>query len=134
MPQVMPRPLSNQQAFDNVWQHFIVDRNPRAVQGGMCCYRTTDGRMCAVGCQLPDALYLPDMEATAASTAVGENSAVAEYFRHVTPTLLNALQHAHDAPRPRAAEDEYAAMARKLRDVATEYGLTVPSETTHREG
>jgi hypothetical protein len=139
MPNVMPRPLSNQDAFNNVWQYFIVDRHPRALvveseveetdNFSRCRYRTADGRMCAVGCQLPDALYRPDMEGEAASTVVNIADDVTEYFCHVQPRLLDRLQVAHDYVYQRPGEeDTYAAMARKLREVAVDFGLNPPGD------
>lgn len=69
-----PRPLSAQDAFNNVWQHFIVENHPRAVNPKndtvspfSCLYRVlndngTPINGCAIGCQLPNDLYDPIFE------------------------------------------------------------------------
>lgn len=96
-------PQDNQEAFDRVWNTFIVQRQPRAVKtlsphSGIesCLYRTEEGTGCAIGCQIPDALYDPRLEGKNALTLVEFEHKIGDHFVKVTPKLLDALQRAHD--------------------------------------
>lgn len=40
--------------FDKAWQHFVIEDGKYSENYTSCCYRTEDGRMCAVGCALSD--------------------------------------------------------------------------------
>lgn len=109
---------ANQAAFDKVVRHLLkqgekstilIDRIPT------CAYRGPSGRMCAVGCLIPDSEYSPDLE-----------NEVASDVRHRVPSLalldvdlLCDLQFVHDHRLPGAWPEE-------LRGVADKHGLTMP--------
>jgi hypothetical protein len=150
MRNIKPRPRTNQEAFDNVWQHFVVENNPRATiapedlpdevkpEGGfedtdtpVCVYRGEGGKMCAIGCQLPDDLYEPSMECKPVVRllkVLRARTRVGNYFGHVDTRLLTDLQGAHDwAIGVLHGRD----LAERLRDVAHHWGLTVPETPTN---
>jgi hypothetical protein len=138
MPSIKPRPMNNQQAFDNVWQHFIVEGQPRGVRPrrpdespdpdigefDRCVYRGGEGQMCAIGCQLPADLNLLDVQNTVSLESLWHQSpTVRAHFAHVAPGLLDALQQAHD----RRTSADVAQFADELRRVARRFQLTVPT-------
>lgn len=126
-------PKSNQEAFDRVWQRFVVEGAPRAVRtDGFCVYRTADGTHgCAIGCQLPDALYKPDLEGYGVLGLFDRASAIKEHFAATSYEFLTELQEAHDCALPRfagAAKNDPADLAARLQVLAYTYGLTIPGE------
>jgi hypothetical protein len=141
MPNIKPRPRSNQDAFNNVWQHFIVEGQPRGVRPvrpdespvigeyDRCLYRGGEGQMCAIGCQLPADLSLSELGNSASLVRLWHAcSAVRAQFTHVDLGLLDALQQAHD----RRTSADVAQFAAELRVVARRFHLTVP--TTPSDG
>ncbi len=62
--------MTPQEIFDKVVNHLRAQgaksEMDHPVAGLMCAYRGIQGRMCAVGCLIPDADYLPTMEDIAA--------------------------------------------------------------------
>lgn len=120
-------PASNQDAFDRVWQHFIVEGNPRCVDLGggsfVCVYRNPSGNGCAVGCMLPDSM---------AAKADGFKATVyhaplwdlcKDWFANVNIDLLRAMQSWHDS-------GGLYPDAGKLRHIATAYNITIPTCTS----
>lgn len=49
------------EARKKIVEHLTKQKS-RAADDGGCRYRTEDGKMCAVGCLIPDALYSPEIE------------------------------------------------------------------------
>jgi hypothetical protein len=47
-------PSNKQDAFNRVWQYFIVEKNPPGIQKSHCSYRTVNGDACGVGVLLPN--------------------------------------------------------------------------------
>jgi hypothetical protein len=117
--------ITAQEIFDRVWRRFVVERAPRGVNiHGGCMYRTPGGRMCAVGC------LLTDEEAETIMVAYGNGSLVnALCSRGLLPArfkphmpLLCRLQATHDGP------EFDSDRARRLREVANLFDLTIPGE------
>lgn len=126
---IKPQPHSNQDAFNNVWQHFIVERNPRARdRSEKCRYRIFDDtgiavNACAIGCQLPDNLYrVGGIEGLGVNAFFAQLETdfetIVEYFRDVDPSFLISLQRAHDQMR--------TSLKQALIALANAYHLTVP--------
>lgn len=117
-----PRPMSAQEAFDNVWQHFVVEGNPLAVAAMKgCLYRVMndDGTPingCAIGCQIPDALWKSQFEGRSVLALVETYPEMREYFLQVPTALLGELQEAHDG----------GSLRENLEKVARKFYLTVP--------
>jgi hypothetical protein len=54
--------MGQQETFDTVVSH-LRRQNAKAVGNyGLCVYRSTNGRKCAVGCLIPDDKYSPSLE------------------------------------------------------------------------
>lgn len=87
--------MDNQQIFDKVLAHLRRQGAPARGPDSTCCYRTDDGRMCAVGCLIPSKNYSPDIEGFAADSPEVLNAlpfnATSEQC-----VLLKTLQEAHD--------------------------------------
>jgi hypothetical protein len=89
--------MTEQEIFDKVWRHFIIEGNPRSVNeyARFCAYRGSKGAKCAFGLFIPDDKYDPAME---------ERSLQGDYFDDLLvelgllehKKLLKELQFAHD--------------------------------------
>lgn len=106
-------PQTNQELFDVVAAH--LSKGVQAIdEGGSCCYRTPDGRKCAIGCLIPDERYDPSMEGKVISltnpvwAATGMDS---KLF-----TLARMLQNTHDNSSPLTWRS-------RLEDIAADYKL-----------
>lgn len=53
---------TKQEAFDIVWQAFVVEKRPQSVWSGHCRYRGPNGMKCAAGLLMADELYLSDFD------------------------------------------------------------------------
>lgn len=138
-----PRPLSNQDAFNNVWQHFIVERHDKAAAGPMCLYRTEDGQNgCALGCQIPDEFirrYQLVSRNPDAASLLDTDPEITQYFIAVNEELLVLLQGAHDnkanqwdtwgdgAPLvDNESTDFHTLLTRRMHFIAGKFALTIP--------
>jgi hypothetical protein len=122
-------PKTEQEIFDRVWQHFVVEENPLSYdETGSCKYRGCGGAKCAVGIFIPDDLYDPALDKFTGSlmSALRDGLFDApsrralkvwlfEYF-----DILSELQKVHDT-----ASDISIDVG--LRDLAWKYELQVPA-------
>lgn len=127
--------MTQQEMFDKVWQHFVVEGNPPAVDGeGLrCMYRTDDGRRCAFGVLLPDELYKIAMEGKSPAYLVREYPELGRALGISVETageFILWLQSAHDdaaaVPRKPNVITFRVDIERRLRRVAAEFKLQVP--------
>jgi hypothetical protein len=153
--------MTKQEIFDKVWNHFVVENNPPAMdtERRSCRYRTHDGLKCAVGILIPDKEYLPVIEqhiVTYLYMVFQEGRGycpptLAKLFRegnYNVGQFLHALQSAHDtygvesyANDSKDAGDHKLAITKRvfeqyvatMREIAYKEGLTVPSETKERD-
>ena len=113
--------MTEQEIFDKVYTHFVVERNPCSVSAdGTCMYRGLNGAKCAVGLLIPDEQYQEGMEGMSASMLCEEYPSVCDWG--VSPDFLMSLQCAHDRMRyvlPHEVRDAFRA-------VADLWGLTIP--------
>lgn len=60
----MEPPANNQEFYDRTKEYFSRPDARLAFDsiGAKCRYRTDDGCACAVGCNLPDTVYIPQMD------------------------------------------------------------------------
>jgi len=92
----LTQPPDNQQAFDAVIQHFLIEKNDRSQDSdGDCLLRGPHGRMCAVGLLFPDTLYRSTMENAPVFELLG-HEVLRSWFSQCTPDLLAELQRWHD--------------------------------------
>lgn len=85
-----------QQVFDTTLHHLRKQGTAATAQNQdgrlRCAYRGENGTSCAIGCHIPDSLYLPEYEGRRASTLpMLEALSLAEH-----KPLLNMLQGLHD--------------------------------------
>jgi hypothetical protein len=127
------RPESNQDMFNRVYQHFVIEKNPRCGVGGgpigvNKCYYRYHGNGCAIGCVLPDRLakisdnltnQFPD---TAIATAIKRPS-VKNWLKNVDLSLMIELQKIHD--------DNFHAFKNQMYELAENFNLTIPNEKTN---
>jgi len=113
--------MTEQEAFDKVWDHFIVKRRARSVIGTAgrnetCRYRGRGGSKCAVGVLIPDEQYSSALEETDVRNIMQEVPAVS----NLDWAFLNELQNCHDFYETRAD------MKAAFRKLAESRGLQVP--------
>jgi len=115
---------SAQEVFDIVVNHLFTQGRPAYDGNRGCMYRTHDGLRCAVGVLIPDDFYDPAFEINAADIVIQElfEANLADWREH-SPLLLS-LQMVHDkCLRDPDETFNTTALARSLRDVATEFSL-----------
>lgn len=101
-----------QEIFNKVVTHLRA-QGCKATQDGHCCYRTEDGKMCAVGCLLGDK-YVPEMEGVGVTFPIFWN-----IFSPKERRLLSELQNIHDNVAVFEWELHFGLVADK-------FGLTIP--------
>lgn len=97
--------LSNQEVFDKVAIHLLTQGQKSAIlskeEGGLdsCLYHSADGLKCAVGCLIPDNLYIEDMEGRLIQDLFVQFPSIMEEIGLDKEThlgLLTSLQNIHD--------------------------------------
>lgn len=87
------KPYTRQEVFDRVWQHFVVEKNPRAVRSNdtLCTY---EGTGCAIGC----CITLEDSHKFEAQLGPYQHcqALTGMYFNYEDESFLQALQRVHD--------------------------------------
>ena len=136
--------LTNQEIFNKVWQHFIVEDKPYAYDPDtqLCSYLTKEGHQCAIGLFLSEkqAKDLTGMDVSdhqfgpVAIEVFGRpihslgNESVYNYTMNDFGRFLKRLQEAHDlsqqATSRQAQKPQFEFM---LRLTATEFNLDIPS-------
>lgn len=120
--------MTNQEAFDKVWNHFIVQNHGQSINpvSGFCKYRSgdPDSPCCAVGVLIPDDLYETNMENKGVRFLMGID-AVKSLFSGVDLQLLRDMQIAHDGH----SRQWRKSFEEALRYIATQWKLTIPGES-----
>jgi hypothetical protein len=103
---------TKQKLAQDIYQWFIVDKNPRSTDDTMgvsCMYRgPTEKHRCGVGCVMPDEIYNPRMEGKTIGQLMTMNHgdlsksskfelAVFDYFGKSNMAFLISCQYWHDA-------------------------------------
>lgn len=135
--------MTDQEIFNRVWEHLNKQREASVLEttdNAVCAYRTPDGKMCAVGCLIPDELYHPDMEGKTVGGLLDGFPEIRELFfgtrdggyRDLSWThravLLDRLQGAHDLKLDswRGPEENFRLWVAEMHAIAAKFGLTVP--------
>ena len=102
--------LTVQQTFDKVADHLMTQMEQSTstvtVDSGFfttdCAYRGENGKMCAVGCLIPDDLYDPRMENHTSSHVLSAYPKFQGLFENVDEVgiVLSGLQSLHDEDTP----------------------------------
>ena len=97
-----------QETFDKVARHLLKQNDQaRARNSTTCMYRALDGKMCAVGCLIPDGVYrsiyegndvrgILEMGDESLGSALGVDIRDPHWQDSEACTLLMALQAVHD--------------------------------------
>jgi hypothetical protein len=121
--------MNQQEIFDKVAVHLFEQGKQANKDDGTCAYRGEAGTMCAVGCLIPDAMYVPSMDdaeewedgvGTSVQMIWNNFPDLVEYLGEGNLGLLNALQNVHDAFSPWLSTEN---MRRELGYAAETYEL-----------
>ena len=123
--------MNMQEAFDKVWERFVVEGRPasvRVVNGTKRCkYRGPRGARCAVGLLISGDEYRPEMEGKSAGELVEAFDPPS--LRALDCNFLEDLQNAHDDaatwPSYKKGRGFRDRIAHRLRTVAETYGIEV---------
>lgn len=139
---VLKKKQTIEQTFDMIANHLIKQRQRSIDASGTCMYRDKEtGHMCAIGCIIPDSLYMEGIEGNSFAclfTMGGTEGRIAEYIEKIHPGLLTfmksdggslmeakdlgcELQTFHD--RVMAVRLSKKEMTRALRRIARAYGI-----------
>lgn len=102
--------VSAQEIFNKIVTHLRKQGKPAMEKPyGTCFYRTAEGLQCAVGCLIPDSVYSPKMEYTAASGMIPLYPELSNLIPHID--LLEDMQNVHDIRSPDAWEGYWKEIA-----------------------
>jgi hypothetical protein len=122
--------MTNQEAFDRVWQYFVVEGHPAGLStaSAVPVYRDREtGNRCAIGCLLPDSMELGtyDGACVRVEALIDDNGDAAALFSDCERGFLGELQDAHDAHAGHSGFGD--AFADDLAYIAHRWGLALPS-------
>ena len=112
--------LDPQEVFDREWDWFIIQNQPFGNGYVSCKFRGTNGSRCAIGLLIPDEDYKESLE----STPLNHFAADFGWGVKILP-LLVSLMSAHDDCSLEL--DAKVMLAKRFRNIAIEFCLTVPS-------
>jgi len=122
--------MTNQEAFDGVWQWFVVERHGPGVRtkgASDCVMYVNDETKCAVGSLIPYGII---ERLSLRQTSMGirllleTNELVRELFQETNLELLSSFQVAHDCATRRVTFLD--TLENNLRDIAARFNLLVP--------
>jgi hypothetical protein len=114
--------MTEQEIFDTVALHLIKQGKQSIDADDNCLYRGPEGLKCAIGCLIPDELYLSKMECHGVSHLFVNY--VSLNFLQPFDALLNDLQRAHDR-EPLEDQTWIDTVVLRLRKIAEKYNLSV---------
>ena len=117
-----------QHVFDAVATHLLNQLGSAMSSTGECCYRASDGRMCAIGCLIPDDRYDPGIEGYSVFENQDVWDALPSNVREIegVRSLLSDLQRTHDNLHNFTHEDIWnrQLLIADLADVARAHNLS----------
>lgn len=123
--------MTNQEAFNKVWDHFVVKKNGPSVDGsGTCKYRGRNGTKCAIGVLIPDEAYEPQMDygGLKLERIISMYPKFREALKGVGRDFLCDLQATHDMfTRGRRILQFHTLIRAELQQVAKRWNLAIPS-------
>ena len=125
--------MNNQQAFDKIWLHFVVNNGRFSIVGNseeevMPRYYGTEGARCPVGLLIDNREYNEDIEGTAISKVAVSLPSLQE----VDVLLLSAMQLAHDnsatdwAVGVKSRKEARKEFKKGLQRIAKKFDLVLP--------
>jgi hypothetical protein len=121
--------VNRQEVFNKVATHLLT-QGVAATVGGECRYRTDDGKRCAIGCLIPDSLYMATLEGKEIGTVLDANPRLREHLQITEKAsgdldsdenFLSGLQRIHDLYEPYAWGEELNEFATRW-DLSVDYG------------
>lgn len=116
---------SRQEIFNVAYKGLRKQKFGKSTDGNACVYLAEDGNKCAIGHCIRSNKYSPDFEETSFSdgqlTSIHYDILDAAKISAADVEFVKDLQLAHDNSTDYSSE-----MKRRLREVALNYGLTVP--------
>lgn len=116
--------MNKQEIFDTVARHIFKQGVPGGYtneENFFCCqYRGEEGTSCAVGCLIPDEVYVPYMEGNDAESLIENYYDDLPPWMHLNRGLLGSLQNVHDFL---PAWRNTSCMQSRLYEIVREYGL-----------
>jgi hypothetical protein len=127
--------MNKQEVYDRVLIHLRTQRvksiDPE-IPGTGCAYRGIEGRACAIGCLIPDALYNEGLEGRSAGDLPYELYEAIGLDRGEHASFLTGLQKLHDEYMPREIGEPMLLWELRMLATAAYYGLTyIPNLGTH---
>jgi hypothetical protein len=135
-----------QYEFDQVVAHLYKQGRP-ATANGNCLYRAeVDGQTlsCAVGCRIPDDVYVPDMDVATGDCGTGVSGILLRFGDVLPPeikayhTMFEHIQSAHDYFSGEASfadwEGSTERLDSRLKKIAEIHGLTFTKPEVSNHG
>ena len=122
--------MTNQEAFDKVWDYFVAQGNESAMEGLTCRLRTRDGRKCAIGCLIPDKVYEPYMDRLTIDEfddLLYSHVSLEPLFYGTDREFIDELRSAHDRDSGSIGDQFTKDIRLNLLDLAAGFDLLVPS-------
>ena len=97
--------MNRQETYDKVRDHLMTQRKPsqkysHSSEMMMCRYRGSKGRMCAIGCLIPDELYSSSIEGEIVRKLPADILAALGVSGPDDAHFLQRLQSIHDDVKP----------------------------------
>ena len=94
------RPITEQEMFDRVWTHFVIEEKPRSAETSgdlfACRYRSKDGSRCAVGLFILEHEYAINIEGFSIGVLLDSMPETKVLLGSLDSTFLDSMQAAHD--------------------------------------
>ena len=122
--------MKQQEAFNKVWQHFVVEKNPpgRSGDGIGCFYCTPEGNRCAVGALVTmeeaKKMVADELGSVRHMQEFNWRIYIPESIRNLDRQFLIALQDSHDNTTRTTFHSSFEA---GLRELAVNFSLEVPA-------
>lgn len=124
--------MTQQQLFNNAWQHFVVGKGKPSMDKLRCRYRGPGGTKCALGISIPDSKY----ESRFDDDYRFPVSALIDMLGwSIEATAARDLRNCHDTTAHlRLSPARFrAAITEQLEGYASEYKLTIPMPGRKKE-
>lgn len=113
--------MDNQKAFDLMVNH-LRRQGSQSMNSSGCAYRGTRGRMCAIGCLIPDNAYMQTMEGKTVYPLVSLYGHVRQFLPE-SLDLAVAMQGVHDGADFSEGVFRTDEFEHLVKDVAQRFGL-----------
>lgn len=119
-----------QEAFDKIWDWFVVQGHGPSYNDGMCGYRGDRGCKCNIGVLIPDSFDCRGIEGMDVWNAATIYPKLKDYLPMASLAIIKDLQGCHDSAAIEASNNGKKFIklyVRRMREFAAEHKLTVPA-------